>query len=106
MQTLEIIIKNSPKEPIIIIQGDHGSWNTAYAKNSATQISDPNERMPILRAYYVPKKVRENLYPTISPVNSFRIILKHLFDEPIDILEDKSYFSWYGKRNDVVAFVE
>ena len=72
------IIKNSENPPIIIIQGDHG-------------YNYPTIRFDILNAYYLPNTDgREMLYPTISPVNTFRLILSTYFGENYELLPDKS----------------
>jgi len=75
------IIEKSEIPPIIIIQGDHGlRWY-------------PHERMAILNAYYLPGTGEQMLYPTISPVNTFRIIFDHYFKGDFGLLEDISYYS-------------
>jgi hypothetical protein len=75
---LEIIprlLKESKQPPIIIIQGDHG----------------PKEaRFPILNAYYLPGGAN-GLYPTISPVNSFRLVFDQFFGAKFALLPDQSY---------------
>lgn len=85
----EILDKSDP-EPIIIIQGDHGPGSSLH--QGSLEQSDLKERMSILNAYYVPEEIKKELYPTISPVNSFRIILNNLFGYNFDILEDEHYF--------------
>ena len=79
---LEQLIEESSSPPVILLQGDHGPWMTS---NHASQIR-------ILNAYYLPKGSTE-LYPSISPVNSFRVIFNAYFDAGLPILEDKSYYS-------------
>jgi len=86
----EILLK-SDTPPIIILQGDHGpgsmlDWDSA-------ENSNVNERFSILNAYLVPEPIKEKLYPEISPVNSFRLLLNYLFDDNLDLLEDRSYFA-------------
>lgn len=71
------VIANSDHTTIIIIQGDHGF---------AGIDSDA-----ILNAYLVPDVVRERLYPTITPVNTFRILFSTLFDGHYPSLPDISY---------------
>ena len=70
------IIANSKVPPIIIIQGDHGS-----------KVS----RFPILNAYYLPGAGKDKLYPTISPVNSFRLVLDTYFGAHYSLLQDVPY---------------
>lgn len=80
------IIKNSTNPPIIIIQGDHGV-PLEYIKSGGT-----GQKPGILNAYYFPDgNDMENLYPTISPVNTFRLIFNLYFGANLDILPDKVY---------------
>ena len=46
-------------------------------------------------AYYLPEKGGELLYDTISPVNAFRFIFSHYFNEKYDLLQDQSFYSKY-----------
>jgi hypothetical protein len=82
---LENIINNSPTPPVIILQGDHGSI-----------IESPERRMRILNAYYLPDGGEAALYESISPVNSFRVILDEYFGDQAPLLEDKSFYSIYA----------
>jgi hypothetical protein len=77
LDILQKIISQSTVKPIIIVQGDHG-------------VKDFN-RASILDAYYLPGGVENKLYPTISPVNTFRIILNNYFGEHYGLLNDTSY---------------
>jgi hypothetical protein len=70
------LIANSKVPPVIIIQGDHGS-----------KVS----RFPILNAYYLPGAGKGKLYPTISPVNSFRLVLDTYFGAHYSLLQDTPY---------------
>jgi hypothetical protein len=81
------IVENSEIPPIIIVQGDHGP---------STSITTPEMRMPILNAYYVNDETKSELYATITPVNSFRIIFNSYFGTTYPLLEDKSYYA-YGE---------
>jgi hypothetical protein len=56
-----------------------------------------NEVFPILAAYRVPDDIRKSLYPSITPVNSFRIVLSALFGEDLPKLPDRSYYSTWEK---------
>jgi hypothetical protein len=72
------LIQQSSQPPIIIIQGDHGvprltEWDTA-----------------ILNAYYLPGDGNAQLYGTISPVNSFRVVFNQYFGGQLPLLEDRS----------------
>jgi hypothetical protein len=82
---LQSLIDESSIPPIIILESDHGpSYNYAGSRN----------RMSNLIAYYFPGKDTSNLaYPTITPVNSFRLVFNAYFDGDFPLLEDVSYFS-------------
>ena len=80
-QILETLINESARPPVIIVQGDHGPW-----------MQPENKRFWILNAYYLPGHNAE-LYSSISPVNSFRIVLNDYLGTTYELLDDKSYFS-------------
>jgi hypothetical protein len=75
---LKEIIQNSATPPVIIIQGDHGV--------------DP-KRSFNLNAYYLPGQKNSVVWQSISPVNTFRVILNSYFKENLEILPDINYAS-------------
>jgi hypothetical protein len=81
LDAIDTLLMESETPPIIILQGDHGPW-----------MQPQDRRMWILNAYYLPEH-NDELYPTITPVNTFRVIFNAYFDGKYDILEDVSYFS-------------
>ncbi|OGG20246.1 hypothetical protein A3D03_03390 [Candidatus Gottesmanbacteria bacterium RIFCSPHIGHO2_02_FULL_40_13] len=49
--------------------------------------------MGILNAYYLPKGGDKLLYPTISLVNTFRVVFNHYFGQNYQLLNDDSFLS-------------
>jgi hypothetical protein len=80
------IIKKSEIPPVIIIMGDHGA-------TGIPKLETPQRRMSILNAYYVNDQSEQDLYATITPVNTFRVILNNYFGTDYPLLEDLSYHS-------------
>jgi hypothetical protein len=81
LEAVDTLISESKTPPVIILQGDHGPW-----------LQPNNKRMWILNAYYLPGHNGE-LYPKITPVNSFRLVFDAYFGGNYDMLDDVSYFS-------------
>ncbi|MCB2213801.1 hypothetical protein KQH50_00245 [bacterium] len=81
LNAIENILQSSEIEPVIILQADHG------------ESKEPEYRTLILNAYYLPEGGEVDLYPTISPVNTFRVVLNRYFGQDYPLLEDKSFFS-------------
>lgn len=91
LQTVDAILKQSRRPPIILLQGDHGSrMNVAWDSLEKTDLGEPYS---ILNAYLVPPSVRSRLYEGITPVNSFRVLLSSMFDARLPLLPDRNYFS-------------
>lgn len=83
---MQALIENSETEPIIVLQSDHGGLHT-------TDI----DQMRIFNAYLLPGDGDANLYSTITPVNSFRLIFNTYFQGSYGILEDHSYYSPFSE---------
>lgn len=95
MELIDIILETSPEPPIIILQGDHGPGNQ-FDMLSLEGVSCLKERFSIFNAYYFPGGSYYGLHPSITPVNSFRVIFNTFFETDLPLLEDRSYYASYG----------
>lgn len=80
---LPILLEDPAGPPIILLQSDTGPGLS------------PSLRMNNLSAYYFPGGDYTALYPSITPVNSFRVVFDQFFGENLPLLDDNTYFSTY-----------
>lgn len=98
LEWIDLLLETSDPRPMIILQGDHGSgigirdWQHLPESQRSAAV---RERMGILNAYLVPDPVKKDLYETITPVNTFRLILSRYFGANYHLLEDRVYYSHY-----------
>jgi hypothetical protein len=90
LPVLQELLAGSEEPPVIILMGDHGP--------PATKFTSPEARMKNLDAYYVDASARSQLYDSITPVNSFRILLNEYFGTDYPVLEDVSYYAYQFRQ--------
>lgn len=76
---LQALISESKTPPIILLLGDTGPHAENIFKN--------------LETFYFPGDGSKNLYPTITPLNIFRVVFNTYFGAHMDLLPDISYNS-------------
>jgi hypothetical protein len=90
LTTVDEILDSSSRPVVIVLQADHGDdrffdWNTPSAQGVGS-------RSAILNAVYFSDGSYERLYPTMTPVNAFRVILNHWFGTAYPLRQDKVFF--------------
>ncbi|MEP7134262.1 MAG: sulfatase-like hydrolase/transferase [Chloroflexota bacterium] len=85
LPVLHEVIAQSEKPPVIILMGDHGP---------PANLVSPELRMHNLDAYLVNADAKSKLYASITPVNSFRIILDEYLGSDYPLLNDVSYYAY------------
>ncbi|HMK09636.1 MAG TPA: sulfatase-like hydrolase/transferase, partial [Anaerolineales bacterium] len=88
---LDHLAETGDDSAIVIVQGDHGpgsqlDWNHP-------ERTDAWERTSILNAYRSPGIASSAWWPSITPVNTFRVLFDELFGGSYPKLPDRSYFS-------------
>jgi hypothetical protein len=98
LAAIHAILDQSAQPPIIILMGDHGP--------PPGRLATQEDRLTILNAYYVNSETRAKLYDSISPVNSFRLILNEYFGEDYPLLKDISYAAYKLKQLNDARVIE
>jgi hypothetical protein len=101
------ILQAGPEEthPVIILQADEGQYPLELSQASSPGRWDEatpdelREKYGILNAYYLPGIDDAGLYPSISPVNSFRVVFNHYFNAGLERLPDRSYAPFEADYN-------
>lgn len=86
------------RRPVIVLQSDEGPhphlWTgPELGRHPWSRASDGElgTKLRILNAYYLPGADNPPLYPSISPVNTFRIIFRLYFGARVRTLPDRTY---------------
>jgi len=89
LETIDRILSLSTKPIVIILQADHG--DDKYLNWEAPNAQGIDARSAILNAIYFSDGATESFYPTITPVNTFRLVLNHWFGTKFPLLPDLVY---------------
>ena len=104
LNAIRKILAQSKTPPIIIFQSDHGP--VSYSGDDEILQSNMKEQHGILNAYFFPNGTYDLLYPSVSPVNSFRIVLNTFFGEDYELLPDRHYFIPHGRPYDFIVVTD
>src|SRR4030095_8605072 len=82
---IEAAATKTARERVVVIEGDHG-----YGRHDDPKFEDREFRN--LNTYYFSDHDYSSLYPSISPVNTFRVILNKYFCYNFPLLKDSSFY--------------
>jgi hypothetical protein len=85
-----MILTNSNKPVVIVLQSDHG--DEKFLDWDAPTSQGVSVRSAILNAIYYSDQVYDEFYPTMTPVNTFRVVFNHWFGTQYPLLFDKVFF--------------
>lgn len=85
----DVLLSDSDYSPVIVLQGDHGE---PTAINTEIGEDGLQGDFGIMNAYHLPDGGSSLLYPSISPVNTFRVIFNYYLNGDFELLEDASYY--------------
>ncbi len=88
-ELIDVLCSSAGGKSIVILQSDHGSACTDWHQQREFTL----ERMRILNTYRVPERMQLQLTQTITPVNSFRLLLRELFGADLPPLKDESFIA-------------
>jgi len=104
LDMLRALLDGAERETVIILQADHGPGS--MLDQASAERTHAGERMSILNAYRLPGLAGSPVYDTITPVNTFRVILNGYFGADYPLLPDVSYYAPWDAPLDLVDVTE
>jgi len=92
IKVLQKILDSSSVQPVIIVTGDHGP----------PMLMEKDKNVDNLYAVYLGGRNLDQLYASITPVNTFRVVFNSVFNEDYELLPDRSYYAIGGKREKLI----
>lgn len=95
VEVVEHLMSSSPQPPVIVVQADEGPYPEETVPKDFKWTDATTDQLTlkssILNAYYLPPGGGDMLYPSITPVNTFRVIFDAYFGTDFGLLPDESY---------------
>ena len=84
-ELIKLVVGKSDRKRVVIIEGDHGCRFHNLVPSKEMEFYN-------LNAYYFSDGDYRSLYKSISPVNSFRVVLNKYFCGNLPLLNDSSFY--------------
>jgi len=105
LEMVDRIQAGAKRPTVIILQADHGPGVLPDTYDEIGKLAPPL-RFGILNACYFPDGPPRELYPGISPVNTFRVVFNRYLGTKYPLLKDEQYFSPYTYPYDLRRMTE
>jgi len=89
LDTIDQILVKSTKPVVIVVQADHG--DEFFLDRDDPTRRGIEVRSAILNAIYFSDGAYDQLYPSLTPVNTFRIVFNHWFGTHYPLLQDRVF---------------
>ncbi|HEY8108966.1 MAG TPA: sulfatase-like hydrolase/transferase [Patescibacteria group bacterium] len=103
LEMVDTIRKRDP-HAIVILQADEGEYPKRFAKDAKPSDAQIRQKTNVLNAYYFPGEDYDALYDSITPVNTFRIVLNQFFGT--DLAKQPDVTHTLGGRRNYLDFVD
>jgi len=105
LKMVDQVLARPGKKPIIILQADHGD-RYMLSSDQWPGSADPHDPFAIFNAIYFPDGDYTQLYDTLSPVNTFRILFNKYFGTDYALLPDQCFLDVYADMYDFSEITE
>lgn len=111
LELIDLLLAGPPEEdPVILLYSDEGPYPIRYQRDEThfqwleATPDELEQKFRILNAYHLPGVADPGLYPSVSPVNSFRLVFNAYFGTDLPLLPDRSYV--FRDRTDIYQLVD
>jgi len=91
LKTIDTILTHSTSTPVILLRGDHGFRGLPGSERA-------EEATSIFNAMLLPNGGNADIYPGMTPVNTFRVIMDRYLGAKLNLLKDEIYLPDYGSQ--------
>ena len=107
LEMIDTVLRKASRPVIIVLQSDHGDeFFLDYEKPDELGV---HVRSAILNTIYFSDGEYNQLYPTLTPVNTFRVVINHWFGTNYPDLPDRVFFHEHPlstPRNEIPEFID